>query len=106
MGRNPVRNVQHFPEPKRQRILTFEEQERYLQHAGETLHDIMVLMTEMGFRPQDLLELETQHVDLRDRLLHLWPLTAAGAVAKDGKTPAARRAVPITDDMAPILAKR
>jgi len=105
-GRNPVRGVKFFPEPKRQRILAFEEQERYLKHASKTLRDIMVLMTEMGFRPQDLLQLEVQNVDLPAGLLHLWPFPAAGTARKDGKTAAARRSIPITKDMMPILERR
>ena len=40
--------MKFFPEPKCQRILTFEEQKRYLKHAGETLRDIMVRLLEIG----------------------------------------------------------
>jgi site-specific recombinase XerD len=105
-GRNPARSVQHFPEQKRQRILSFEEQERYLKHAGETVRDIMILMTEMGFRPQDLMELEVGNVQLVSRTLNLWPLRSADREARNGKTPESRRSIPITDAMLPIIMRR
>lgn len=106
MRLSPARGVQYFPEVKRQHILTFEEQKRYEKHAGETLRDIETMMTEMGFRPQDLFNLEVSHVDLRNKTLNLWPIAAAGEDAKHGKTEGSRRTVPITKNMLPILKRR
>jgi integrase len=106
VGSNPCRGVKYFAEPQRQRILSFDEQKRYLEHANETLRDIATLMTEMGFRPQDLMTLETRNVDLSNKVLDLWPLSAAGEIPKHGKTPSARRTVPITPAMVPILKRR
>jgi integrase len=106
LGRNPTCGVKHFPESQRQRILTFEEQERYLKAANQTLRDIMVLMTEMGFRPQDLKNLEVANVDIPNLALNLWPLPGPGEKSKDGKTPSARRSVPITAAMLPIIERR
>ena len=41
--------------------------------------------------------------DGNGRSPHLWPLGPVGALPKHGKTPAARRTLPITDDMLPII---
>src|SRR5439155_26858083 len=49
---NPVSSVEFLPENNEQtRVLTFDEQRKYLAVASDTLKDVASLMLETGLRP-------------------------------------------------------
>ena len=95
--RNPVQGVRFLPEgPGMMRVVTHEEQERYLANASPLLRDIGTLMLETGMRPQEVFTICKENVHLERRYLFV----------PTGKTKFARRNVPLTDAMVPILRRR
>jgi site-specific recombinase XerD len=89
---NPVRLVE-IPsdrESRNDRILSLEEEQKYLAAAAknDSLYDLARLMLLQGLRPQELLMLQKQHVDLEKRELHVI----------DSKTPAATRTINLTSE--------
>ncbi len=95
--RNPVSHVDFLPEHNEQtRVLSFDEQERYLAVATPTLRDVATLMLETGMRPEEVYRIRQENVNL-----------AAGFLANPyGKTKAARRRVPLTSASKSVLARR
>lgn len=103
---NPVREVS-IPSDKeavRQHVLSSDEEKRYFDRArdvkdrcGRTnLYDLGRLMVQQGCRPEELMVLKKQHVDLEKRQI----LIVAG------KTKAARRTLNLTDESIAILRPR
>ena len=97
---NPVRLVE-IPsdrESRNDRILSLEEEQKYLAAAAknDSLYDLARLMLLQGLRPQELLVLQKQHVDLEKRELHVI----------DSKTPAATRTINLTSESCVILGRR
>ena len=63
--RNPVSKVEFLPEDNEQtRVLTFEEQHRYLAVASKTLKDVAGLMLETGMRPEEVYRITVENVTL------------------------------------------
>ena len=55
LSRNPVSRVRFLPEgPGSIRIVSYEEQRRYLASASPTLRDVAVVMLETGMRPEEV----------------------------------------------------
>jgi integrase len=44
------------------RVLTFEEQRRYLAAASDTLKDVATLMLETGMRPEEVYRIRVENV--------------------------------------------
>jgi integrase len=85
--RNPVSRVKFCEENNEQtRVLTYEEQERYLAVATPMLRDVATLMLETGMRPEEVYRIRGENVQLEQSFL----------VIPYGKTKAARRRVPLT----------
>ena len=64
---NPVCDVEFLSEDNQQdRILSYEEQRKYLAVASSTLKDIATLMLETGLRPEEVCRLEKQNVFLHE----------------------------------------
>jgi integrase len=95
--RNPVSRVGFLPEQNDQtRVLTFEEQARYLAVATPTLGDVATLMLETGMRPEEVYRIQPENVNL-----------AGGFLSNPyGKTKAARRRVPLTTAARSVLNRR
>ena len=97
---NPVRLVEvpSDRESRNDRILSLEEEQNCLAAAAknDSLYDLAGLMLLQGLRPQELLVLQQQHVDLEKRELHVI----------DSKTPAATRTVNLTNEYCVILGRR
>jgi integrase len=54
IARNPARGVKMLPEgPGPMRVVSHEEQRRYLQAASPLLSDIGMLIVESGLRPEE-----------------------------------------------------
>jgi integrase len=78
------------------RVLTFDEQEKYLSVASPLLHDIATLMLETGMRPEEVYRIRPENVNLRGGYLF----------NPYGKTKAARRRVPLNTTARSVLARR
>jgi integrase len=95
--RNPVSRVKFCEENNEQtRVLSYEEQERYLALATPMLHDVATLMLETGMRPEEVYRIRRENVQLEQGFL----------VIPYGKTKAARRRVPLTGVARRVLGLR
>lgn len=95
--RNPVSRVAFLTEQNEQtRVLSFDEQARYLAAATPLLRDVATLMLETGMRPEEVYRIQPENVNL------------AGAFLFNpyGKTKAARRRVPLTATARNVLTRR
>ena len=95
--RNPVSRVGFLTERNEQtRVLSFDEQSRYLAVATPMLRDIATLMLETGMRPEEVYRIQPENVSL-----------AGGFLFNPfGKTKAARRRVPLTATARNVLKRR
>ncbi len=95
--RNPVSRMKFLPENnERTRVLTYDEQGKYLAAATPVLRDVATLMLETGMRPEEVYRIQPENVNL-----------AAGFLFNPfGKTKAARRRVPLTATARNVLTRR
>jgi integrase len=94
---NPFSGVRFLPEDNEQmRVLTYEEQQKYLDAASQPLRDIAILMLETGMRPEEVYRLAREHVHLDSDY----------AFVPFGKTKAAKRKINLTTSAGEILRKR
>jgi len=98
LSRSPFteRKVEFLREPGSERILTFEEERRYLAKARPTLRDVAVLILETGLRPDEVFHTTERDVELDRRCLHI----------RSGKTKNARRDVFLTDAALEVIKRR
>ena len=95
--RNPVGAVKFLAEDNEQtRVLTFDEQRKYLKAACPILRDIATLMLETGMRPEEIYRLHRENVHLDCEYLF----------NPHGKTKAARRRVNLTATAQNVLRDR
>jgi integrase len=95
--RNPVSRVDFLPENNEQtRVLTYDEQGKYLAAATPLLRDVATLMLETGMRPEEVYRIRPENVNV-----------AGGFLFNPfGKTKAARRRVPLTSTARNVLTRR
>ena len=97
IGQNPVGEVKLFPEgPGIMRVVSHEEQEKYLAAANPLLWDVATLMVETGMRPEEVFRIQGENVHLDKRYLFV----------PRGKTRFARRNVPLTKAAIEVLKQR
>jgi integrase len=98
LSRSPFadRKVEFLREQGSERILTFEEERRYLAKASPTLHDVAVLILETGMRPDEVFRTTERDVELDKRCLHI----------RLGKTKNARRDVSLTETALEVVKRR
>ncbi len=78
------------------RVLTYEEQDKYLAKATPTLWDVATIMLETGMRPEEVYRIQPENVHLaEDYLFNPY-----------GKTKAARRRIKLTAAVKAILERR
>jgi integrase len=95
--RNPVSRVKFLAEQNDQnRVVTYVEQETYLQKATPNLKDVAILVVETGMRPEEVFNLKRDDVNLSEGFL----------TVHRGKTPAARRRIALTKAAAAMLKGR
>jgi integrase len=122
--RNPVSKLKFLEEDNEQvRVVSYDEQRRYLAAAPPTLADVAVLMLETGMRPDEVYRIRAENVHLAQRpagavaekLAHPKQTalstetagTAAGFVFNPyGKTKAAKRKINLTAEAARVLRDR
>lgn len=95
--KNPVSRVKLQAEHNEQmRVLTFEEEQQYLNVASQPLKDVAVLMLETGMRPDEVYRIQVDNVKLAENYIF----------NPHGKTKAARRKIPLTQRAAEVLRQR
>ncbi len=95
--KNPVVGVAMFREPlDSMRVITFEEQAAYLSKASQPLRDIARVMLDTGMRPEEVFRIRGENIDFKQRTIF----------NPFGKTKAARRTIPMTDDALSLLRGR
>lgn len=94
---NPVSRVKFFEEHNEQtRVLSYSEQEIYLNVATPVLRDVATLMLETGMRPEEVYRIRQENVNIAQGYLYnLY-----------GKTKAAKRRVPLTLAAKTVLKQR
>jgi integrase len=96
---NPVCEIEFLAENNEQmRVLTFDQQRKYLAVASPTLKDIATLMIETGMRPEEVCRIQKKNVSLHGDDAYVY--------IPFGKTKAARRRVPLNSAAAAILQAR
>ncbi len=94
---NPVRGLRFFREDNEQtRVVSYEEEAKYLGAAVKRLREVAVLIFNTGMRPEEVYRLRREDVHLMEGYLHI-PF---------GKTRAARRNIPLNRDARILLASR
>ena len=78
---------------EKDRVLSFEEQDKYLALATPMLRDVANIMLEMGMRPDEVCRIQTENVHLKQDYLFI----------PKGKTKAARRRIKLTAAAKSIL---
>jgi integrase len=97
IDRNPVSDVKFLTEgPGNMRIVSHEEQLRYLSAASPLVHDVALLIVETGMRPEEVFRLQAEDLILPQRYLK---------VVK-GKTRLARRNILLTGAAIEVLKGR
>jgi integrase len=92
-----VKNVKFLPEQNEQtRVLTFQEQQKYLAAAQQPLYDIAVLMLETGMRPEEVYRIRRENVNIDGGYLF----------NPFGKTKAAKRKIRLTARATAVLRER
>jgi len=86
-------------EPRRERVLTVEEEERYLSVAAEPLRSVATLLIDAGFRPEECFR-------LRWESLNFTAGRYGSMLVTHGKTTAARRILPMTVRVRNLLQER
>jgi integrase len=95
--RNPVAGVAMFPEPlDSMRVISFEEQAAYLTETSQPLHDIAKIILDTGMRPEEVFRLRTENLDFKQKAIF----------NPYGKTKAARRIIPMTDDVLSLFTQK
>ena len=95
--KNPVAGVGMFRESiDAMRVITFEEQAAYIAEASQPLHDIAKVMLDTGMRPEEVFRIRVENLDFKQKTIF----------NPFGKTKAARRTIPMTDDVASLLKAR
>lgn len=97
--RNPISKtaVKTLREDNEQtRVVTFEEQAKYLACATSMLHDVATMILETGMRPEEVYRIRPENVHLKDRYLF----------NPYGKTKAAKRKIRLTAAAHAVLSRR
>jgi integrase len=94
---NPTEDVQFFDEGNgRMRVVSFEEEIKYVAAASQPLRDIARVILDTGLRPEEVFRIRVENVDFSGRTIF----------NPFGKTKAARRKVTMTAEVAEILRRR
>jgi integrase len=92
--KNPVVGVSMFQQPlDSMRVITFDEQRAYMTNASNLLRDIAEVMLDTGLRPEEVFLIKVENVDFEQKTIF----------NPFGKTKAARRVVPMTENVSSLL---
>lgn len=97
INRNPVHGVKLMPEgPGAMRVVSQEEQRKYLAKSNPLLRDVATMILETGMRPEEVFTIRKENVHL----------THGFVFVPTGKTRFSRRNIPLTDIAQAILKRR
>lgn len=97
INQNPVKGVRFLREDNEQtRVLSHEEEAVYLEAATLRLREVATLILNTGLRPEEVYRLRREDVHLLEGYLHV-PF---------GKTRAAKRDIPLSNEARKLLADR
>ena len=97
IAKNPVKDVQFLDEgPGQMRIVSHEEEQRYMAAASSLLRDVATLIVETGMRPEEVFTIRKENIHLTPSYLFV----------PHGKTRFARRNIQLTDASREILSRR
>jgi len=97
LSENPVRGVRFLREGNEQtRVLSHDEEACYMKAANQRLREVAILIVNTGLRPEEAYRLRREDTHLVEGYIH----------NPFGKTPAARRNVPLNDEARKLLADR
>jgi integrase len=97
LAKNPVTEVQFLDEgPGQMRVVSHEEQRKYMAAASPLLRDVATLIVETGMRPEEVFNIRTENIHFEPPYLFV-PI---------GKTRFARRNIQLTDATINILRRR
>jgi integrase len=95
--KNSAIGIALFREPlDSMRVITFEEQAAYLAKASQPLRDIAEIILDTGMRREEVFRIRVENVDFKQNTIF----------NPFGKTKAARRMIPMTDNVVAILKRR
>ena len=95
--KNPVSRVKLLSEEKSHtRVITVEEEMKYLMAASQPLQDFATVMADTGMRPDEVASIERRNVNI-DQNFILVPV---------GKTKAAKRKIPMTRRVRDLVLRR
>jgi len=77
-------------------VITFDEPASDLAQASQPLRDIAEIMLDTGMRPEEVFRINAENIDF-EQMTIFNPF---------GKTKAARRAIPMTDNVSSLLKRR
>lgn len=94
---NPVSDIQFLTERNEQtRVVSFDEQRKYLAVASPNVKDVATLILETGMRPEEVYKVRVENVELNQGFV----------LVLFGKTKAARRRIPLTTTALAVLKRR
>ncbi len=97
VNKNPVAQVRFFCEKQNcMRVVSAEEEERYLAAAAPLLQHVAILMLDTGMRPGEIYKLRKDDIEL----------TLRSVSVRSGKTANATRHIPLTERTYQVLARR
>jgi integrase len=97
LTRNPITGIRFLPEgPGSMRVVSHEEQQKYLARANPLLRDVATMIAETGMCPNEVYTIRKENVHLDRRYVFV----------PSGKTRFRRRNVPLTDATVRLLKKR
>jgi integrase len=95
--KNPVQGVEFLDEgPGQMRIVSHQEQKKYMAAASPLLRDVATLIVETGMRPEEVFTIRKENVHLQRSYLFI----------PSGKTRFARRNIQLTDASMKVLKRR
>ena len=94
--KNPVRRARYFSEEeyRRERVLSYEEEERLFKAAAPHLHSILTCALQTAMRLGEILSLKWKNVDLEKRQLTIRPESS-----KSGRS----RTIPVNNTLSNLL---
>lgn len=95
----PVKIKMLAGEPRRERVLTVEEESRYLAAAAVPLEAVATVLTDSGLRPEECFRLRWENINFVNGRY-------GSMLVPHGKTPSARRVIPMTPRVRAVLEGR
>jgi integrase len=94
--KSPTRKEMFFDEEGKTRVVSVREELAYFRETSQPLRDIATVILQTGMRPDEVFRMEVRNLDFGRRTIF----------NPSGKTKAAKRAIPMTNEVFEILRNR